>query len=359
MRERHDEVALADDAMDLRVVQRLAGLPSSTVHLHKSGEAVGGIRVVVDVGLGRDELVERGGRCLDERFGQEATNARLVGFGEVEVGDLGRAVDLGVSARVRSAELVDHVPMLDDLLVAVGVEQVGGDPAGLTVVDVLRGLDEHEPSVDEGPNQFDVADRVALDEHVEELDEPLDAVADAGRVLGVSIARVSLDGAANVAVADALEVQPAGVIESGRGGRRDLDATVHRHRGGVDEREVLLGGRGIHERRHRRIEVPRTVPPQRDVPEAVVDGGHSAPEVEARLGREVLGLDDGVRAGELLGGHPVLQAQRDVLDHGHDGLLAVVASHGAGAFDWFSRRVGGDDRAGCDTPGPNPDISQA
>ena len=178
---------------------------------------------MVDVRLARDEVTEVGGRLFDERLGHQSPHDVLVGLGQVQVGDVGGAVDLIVPAGVRAAPLVDHVPVFDDLAVAVGVEQVGRDPAALPVVEALGRLHEHEATVDDRADDVDVALGVALDERLEELDEALDAVTHAGGVLGVPVPGVRLDGLAGVAVADALQVQAPGVVEPGPRRRRHLD----------------------------------------------------------------------------------------------------------------------------------------
>lgn len=148
MGETDNEVALADDLVHLAVEERLTGFAAVAIHHFEGFEAIGSVRVVIDVGLGRDEVGERCGRRFAEGLGHEPPDDFLVLLGQVQVGDLCGTIDLVVSAGVRASPFVDDIPVFDDLAVAVRVEQIGGDPAGCTVVQLLCRLDEDEAAVD-------------------------------------------------------------------------------------------------------------------------------------------------------------------------------------------------------------------
>lgn len=326
MGETDNEVALADDLVHLAVEERLTGFAAVAIHHFEGFEAIGSVRVVIDVGLGRDEVGERCGRRFPEGLGHEPPDDFLVLLGQVQVGDLCGTIDLVVSAGVRASPFVDDIPVFDDLAVAVRVEQIGGDPAGCTVVQLLCRLDEDEAAVDNGPDELDVTDRVVLDEGFEELDKPFNPVADTGRMLGVPVTGVGLDGTANIAIPDAFEIQALRIRQAGRRRRGNLDASVQHHRGGVHQRKKVLGGRCVHERCHRGVGVPGAVPAQRDRPLAgLVDGGHSRSGVEAGLQGKVLGLHLCVCGGEGLCGCIVVQSKGDRFNGCHGQNLRFVA----------------------------------
>ncbi|MDH3624948.1 MAG: hypothetical protein OES69_06185 [Myxococcales bacterium] len=96
--------------------------------------------------------------------------------------------------------------MFDELAVLVGVEDVGSDVAVLPVVQSLDGVQEDEATVLEPSNHLDVANGIALQEVLEELDETLTTIFDRSRVLGVPRTGVLADGL-RVPVTDGFEVE--------------------------------------------------------------------------------------------------------------------------------------------------------
>lgn len=70
--------------------------------------------------------------------------------------------------------------MLDDLVVVIGIEEVGGDPFGLAVVDVLLRMKEDMLAIFNPSDDPNVSVRVSLDERFEELNETFDAVSHTG-----------------------------------------------------------------------------------------------------------------------------------------------------------------------------------
>ena len=76
-----------------------------------------------------------GGVTVDENVGDEVSYERLVLFGLVEIGHLGRSVDLRVPRDGLVDHFSDHVPVFDYLAIVVGVEDVGGDVTELAAVE--------------------------------------------------------------------------------------------------------------------------------------------------------------------------------------------------------------------------------
>lgn len=70
----------------------------------------------------------------------------------------------------------DDVPVLNDPIVAVGIEEVEGHPLGRAVVEGLACMDERLAAVFEGPDDSDVANRIPGGERFEELHETFNAV---------------------------------------------------------------------------------------------------------------------------------------------------------------------------------------
>ena len=64
----------------------------------------------------------------------EESDFGLVGFGLRQIGDLGRAVYLRVPGCPKPLERSDDIPVLDDLVVLVGVEEIHRHPFLLTIV---------------------------------------------------------------------------------------------------------------------------------------------------------------------------------------------------------------------------------
>ena len=103
--------------------------------------------------------------------------------------------------------------MLDDLVVLVGIEEVGRDPLGLAIVDVLVDLEEHVPTVFPSAHDLDIAFGVSFYERFEEFNEPLYPIGDTGRVLRVTIARVLLHRFPGISITNALEVEGLSVVQ--------------------------------------------------------------------------------------------------------------------------------------------------
>ncbi len=141
-------------------------------------------------------------------------NQRFVGIRVLEVDDLGGAVDVGVPRGRLWGERRDHVPVFDQLALAIGIENVGGDPLRCATVERLEDVQEHVGAVDPSSDDFDLALRRSFEELVEERDEALRTIGHAGRVLSVSGSCVLLECAAAVPITDALQVQAFGVRES-------------------------------------------------------------------------------------------------------------------------------------------------
>lgn len=55
---------------------------------------------------------------------------------------------------------------------------------------------------------IDVAVRIALNEGLEECEKPLDAIANAGRVLGIAMSRAFGHSRTRVAISDSFQVKP-------------------------------------------------------------------------------------------------------------------------------------------------------
>ena len=206
-----DEVALTDEEHDLFVYQRPVFGDGQFL---EGFQAVSGVPIVPDVLVAGDVGADIAGvapvhqHVLDERAHQ-----CLVGAGCIEVGDFSRPVDGRVPRWGLRGVFRDHIPVLDNPIVVVGIEEVEGHPFRLAVVERLVGVYEQALPVLQRPNDLDVADRVASDEWFEELDEPLNPVAYPGRVLGVSVSCVLGDGLSNVAVANTLGVEANRVLD--------------------------------------------------------------------------------------------------------------------------------------------------
>lgn len=99
------------------------------------------------------------------------------------------------------------VPMLDDFAVFVGIEEIRGQPFGLTVVDVLISLQKHMFAVLQRSSNLYIANWIALQKGFKESDEPFLTICDTGRMLRVTLPGIGCDGFPGISGLDSFYIK--------------------------------------------------------------------------------------------------------------------------------------------------------
>ena len=208
-----DEITLPDQLVDLPVTHRKALLRQGCGIGAEAVEPVRDGRVVLVILRGRDELGDPGVLSADQHRLTEVRDPCLVRLSPFQILDLGRAIDHGASRDRLGLECLDDIPMLDDPVIRIGVEEIGGNQLALTVVEALVDVQEDIRPVLERAHDLDVTNRVAFEERAEKGLEPLGPVSDASRVLSVERAGMGGERLVYPAVADAVEVKAGGMVK--------------------------------------------------------------------------------------------------------------------------------------------------
>ena len=102
--------------------------------------------------------------------------------------------------------------MLDDSSVFVGIEEIGCNPFGFTIIQRLLNVNKYVWPILDSAHNLNTAFWVSSDKWLEKFYKALDAIPDPGAVLGVAGTGVFCYCFSDLAISDAFQIEISGII---------------------------------------------------------------------------------------------------------------------------------------------------